>query len=869
MRTSVRYSLGVTIWLAVAAATASFAAPSLAAQDVESVGRAHGATPPPGYYDMIARDPTAYQFKTALIPWARRIMERRERAMRAMDLNYLNAQVGSGAQAGASGGALSASAVAGTIRIPAILFKFSNTTNPSLPTAGELETQLFDPSAVPPTYSARTLYDEMSRGMLTLDGDVFGPFTVSGTDAFYEGLCNGLPGACPSEMLGELLVEVMDSAEAAGVDFSPYDFDSDGQVDFVAFLHPEIGGECLTSNIWAHRFVLSSPAVAGSSYATDDGKTVDDYIIQAGVGGPTSCGDSTQVMPIGTFSHETGHAFGLPDLYDTGGSTEGIGHWGLMGAGSWNAQSSPAHMTAWSLMTMGWTAVDTLIANGGVRSLSVTPIIESDTAWAVCTSAIPANCLSEQFFLLENRVPRGSDVNVKVPAADGAGLLIWHVDPPLIASRTPSNSVNAFSPYALALEQADGLNELHSFGGDRGDTGDAWPGSTAATTFGPTTNPNSKLNNGTDTNIFIDSITVRSDSSITLTLSTGVTAIVTTNREGVTDVVVDGSTTIAPYTSIWGVGTSHTISVPDTQVAAAGDVRYVFEMWDDVAPPANQHLVTALDVIPDTFTATLNKQHLLDATANAGGSVAGDIGGPISLPYWADTTDVATLTATEASGTFDAFIGDTTTSNTTLVLSMDRPWSVVASFFTAVVITSATLEDATLGFGGYADTLTATGGNGTFIWSITAGALPSGMQLDSTGLVSGTPTEVGSFSFVAKARSEGINLSLEAEDTVQISVGAASLALNDVVDELLLGNGALDQDQLNYLDLIGNNNGGYDVGDLRAFLQATGQLSVAQPAASRERAPGAGPKKARANPNDTSEPDGGERPVRRSDKEGV
>ena len=112
MRTSVRYSLGVTIWLAVAAATASFAAPRLAAQDVESVGRAHGATPPPGYYDMIARDPTAYQFKTALIPWARRIMERRERAMRAMDLNYLNAQVGSGALGGAGGAAVSASCVA-------------------------------------------------------------------------------------------------------------------------------------------------------------------------------------------------------------------------------------------------------------------------------------------------------------------------------------------------------------------------------------------------------------------------------------------------------------------------------------------------------------------------------------------------------------------------------------------------------------------------------------------------------------------------------------------------------------------------------------------------------------------------------------
>src|SRR3989442_6375267 len=48
-----------------------------------------------------------------------------------------------------------------------------------------------------------------------------------------------------------------------------------------------------------------------------------DLILESGLGGVTGC-DVTQIMPIGTVAHETGHGFGLPDLYSTDGSSEGI-----------------------------------------------------------------------------------------------------------------------------------------------------------------------------------------------------------------------------------------------------------------------------------------------------------------------------------------------------------------------------------------------------------------------------------------------------------------------------------------------------------------------------------------------------------------
>src|SRR6185436_3745914 len=104
--------------------------------------------------------------------------------------------------------------------------------------------------------------------------------------------------------------------------------DDDGFVDFISFIQPEIDGACGTSNIWAHRFTIGG--VAGTSFTTSSARTgggfikVRDYTIQSGQGGNGAC-TAGQIMAIGTIAHETGHAFGLPDLYDTSGSTEGIG----------------------------------------------------------------------------------------------------------------------------------------------------------------------------------------------------------------------------------------------------------------------------------------------------------------------------------------------------------------------------------------------------------------------------------------------------------------------------------------------------------------------------------------------------------------
>lgn len=66
-----------------------------------------------------------------------------------------------------------------------------------------------------------------------------------------------------------------------------------------------------------------------------------------------------------------------------------------------------------------------------------------------------------------------------------------------------------------------------------------------------------------------------------------------------------------------------------------------------------------------------------------------------------------------------------------------------------LAITTTTLPSGTEK-AAYSQTLRASGGTASYTWSITLGALPTGLSLSSsTGLISGTPTSAGTFTFTA------------------------------------------------------------------------------------------------------------------------
>lgn len=90
------------------------------------------------------------------------------------------------------------------------------------------------------------------------------------------------------------------------------------------------------------------------------------------------------------------------------------------------------------------------------------------------------------------------------------------------------------------------------------------------------------------------------------------------------------------------------------------------------------------------------------------------------------------------------------------------------------LVTTASLPGGVTGTG-YNQTLAASGGSGANIWSVTSGALPNGLTLSSGGVISGTPTVTGVFTFSVQVTDSA---SLSAARTLSITVTAPASGTN-------------------------------------------------------------------------------------------
>jgi hypothetical protein len=97
-----------------------------------------------------------------------------------------------------------------------------------------------------------------------------------------------------------------------------------------------------------------------------------------------------------------------------------------------------------------------------------------------------------------------------------------------------------------------------------------------------------------------------------------------------------------------------------------------------------------------------------------------------------------------------------------------------AAAVTPVAIVTTALPSGTVSLN-YSASLRASGGSGTYRWSIGAGALPAGLTLDpATGLISGIPTATGNSTFTARA-SDANDATNLADRSFTISIAAAPL----------------------------------------------------------------------------------------------
>jgi Putative Ig domain len=74
----------------------------------------------------------------------------------------------------------------------------------------------------------------------------------------------------------------------------------------------------------------------------------------------------------------------------------------------------------------------------------------------------------------------------------------------------------------------------------------------------------------------------------------------------------------------------------------------------------------------------------------------------------------------------------------------------------------------------YSATLAATGGTTPYNWTVSAGAVPGGLMLSTGGVLSGTPTAAGNFSFTAKVTDAASKTTTAA---LQVSIAPAQLSI--------------------------------------------------------------------------------------------
>jgi immune inhibitor A len=229
--------------------------------------------------------------------------------------------------------------------------------------------------------SFRQIYEEMSSGRYTVDGDVSEWVQVDNPSSAYG-----------DETHAQMTYFIDDTAEAwyesqvaAGKtrdeiveylqrfdQWDRYDHDGDGDfnepdgyIDHFQAIHAGEGEEAGAPEwtIWSHRWAVNQngfhsdgtgPAAApfGGIEIGDTGIWIRDYTTEPENGG------------LGVFAHEYAHDLGLPDLYDTHGGENGTGFWTLMSSGSWLGHgdgaigTTPNHMGPWEKLMLGWLDYD-------------------------------------------------------------------------------------------------------------------------------------------------------------------------------------------------------------------------------------------------------------------------------------------------------------------------------------------------------------------------------------------------------------------------------------------------------------------------------------------------------------------------------
>jgi M6 family metalloprotease-like protein len=239
--------------------------------------------------------------------------------------------------------------VSGVIRVLVIAAAFSDIS--SMLTIAQVKQDWFGAVA--------SYYHELSYGALTVQGDAYGWYKLPYPESHYGMDCNGIDSSdCSGQDQSFQLAQDAAALAQKDVDFSKY--------DYFIFIHSGYGQESsgVKNDIWSVTYM-------GGVYVVSKTKS----ILLFSIVPELEAGGS---VPGGVYCLEFGHDLGLPDLYNTNTGRSILGPWELMDKGAWNgnpAGSSPAHMTAWGKIQLGYISGATLTTaqDGTTSTYTVDP----------------------------------------------------------------------------------------------------------------------------------------------------------------------------------------------------------------------------------------------------------------------------------------------------------------------------------------------------------------------------------------------------------------------------------------------------------------------------------------------------------------
>ncbi len=158
---------------------------------------------------------------------------------------------------------------------------------------------------------------------------------------------------------------------------------------------------------------------------------------------------------------------------------------------------------------------------------------------------------------------------------------------------------------------------------------------------------------------------------------------------------------------------------------------------------------------------------ITDTTRNWNAGLSNSTGSEtvtLNVTSWTDTKIVvAGFTGAYGPSTYSISNGDAMKVKVWNAQTQTGPasFSLTAGAAVTPTISTASLPNGVVGTA-YSQTLSGAGGTGGFVWTVASGALPGGLSLSQAGVVSGTPSAAGSFSFVAQISDTAGNIATKA-----------------------------------------------------------------------------------------------------------